>query len=135
MTTRSAGLFLTLFAVSSMPAMAQQRPNATASADTAKAASLSYAKDLAPVIAKACLPCHAADNENPSGLSLDSFEVMMKGGEHGKPVVAGKPDESILLTKLFEKPPFGKQMPKKRPPLTKQEVDLITAWIVQGAKP
>jgi hypothetical protein len=108
---------------------------APAPPDTQKVRTLSFAADVAPVISKACLPCHAAESENPSGLSLDNIELLMKGGEHGTPVVAGKPDDSILFTKLAAKPPFGRQMPRKRPPLSVEEMNLISAWIVQGAKP
>jgi len=111
------------------------RSDKAATPDTQKVRILSYAADVAPMISKACLPCHAAASENPSGLALDNFEMLMKGGEHGKPVVAGKPDESSLFTKLSAKPPFGRQMPRKRPPLSPEEIGLISNWIVQGAKP
>jgi uncharacterized membrane protein len=107
----------------------------TSPQDSQKTRSLTYTTDIAPVITKACLPCHAAESENPSGLSLDNYELMMKGGEHGKPVVAGKPDESSLFTKLSAKPPYGRQMPRKRPPLTAEEINLISTWISEGAKP
>lgn len=96
---------------------------------------LTFEKDIQPIISKHCLPCHAAENENPSGLALDSFDVMKKGGEHGEPLKAGKPKESLLYQKLLEEPPFGKQMPRKRKPLTDTEKQKVYTWIEQGAKP
>lgn len=92
-----------------------------------------YANDVAPIVDKYCLPCHLAENENPSGLNLDSYELMLKGGEKGVPVVAGKPDESNFYTKLLEEPPFGKQMPRGRKKMTEEEIQIIKEWIAQGA--
>src|SRR5512140_3260414 len=57
--------------------------------------SVSFAKDVVPVIAKRCLPCHAEENFNPSELSLDSYDKLMAGGKHGVPVIAGNAKESI----------------------------------------
>jgi predicted metal-dependent hydrolase len=89
------------------------------------------------------LPCHAEDEYNPSELSLDSFDTMVKGGKHGTPWVAGKSIESLLFQKLSEKPPFGERMPLnskrkiregKAVWLTEEEMKTIAKWIDQGAK-
>lgn len=104
---------------------------------------VSYAKDVAPVIARYCLPCHAEESQNSSELSLDTHALLMEGGEHGTPVVPGKPDESILIQKLLPKPPFGETMPLKMrrrsagvaaKKLTEQEIELLKEWIRQGAR-
>ncbi|MCU0452466.1 MAG: hypothetical protein MUE68_02320 [Bacteroidetes bacterium] len=95
---------------------------------------LAYAKDVAPIIKKYCLPCHLAENENPSQLSMDSYEVLMKGGEHGDIVIPGKPEKSNLYIKLLPDPPFGKQMARNRKRLSEAELKLIYDWIQQGAK-
>jgi uncharacterized membrane protein len=96
---------------------------------------LTYEHDISPIITKHCLPCHAAENENPSGLALDNLETLKKGGEHGDAVVEGKPKESLLYLKLEKEPPFGQQMPRKRKPLTDEEKQKVYKWIEQGAKP
>lgn len=104
---------------------------------------ISFKSDVVPVIKRYCLPCHAEDQFNPSELSLDSYELLMSGGKHGAPVVAGKPKESILMKKLTGKPPFGDPMPldpkkKKGEPqtrrLTDQEIQILAQWIAEGAK-
>jgi len=106
-------------------------------------AELSFAGDVFPIIKKNCLPCHAEDNFNPSGLVLDSFEKMMEGGEHGAPFVPGKATESMLVKKLLADPPFGDRMPmdkrkKKGEKSTKQlaedEIKIISDWVEQGAR-
>ena len=92
----------------------------------------SFSKDVFPVIARYCLPCHLAESDNASGLSLDNYETMMKGGKHGIPVVAGKPQESSLYSKLLPEPPFGRQMPRGRKKMTEEEIEVIYDWIAAG---
>ena len=101
--------------------------------DQSKSAKRTYEADVAPIVSRLCNPCHLAESENPSGLRLDTFETMIAGGEKGKPIVAGKPDESILYLKLQEDPPFGKQMPRGKKKITKEEIRVIREWIEQGA--
>lgn len=95
---------------------------------------LTFVKDVAPVIKKYCLPCHLEENENPSGLSMDNYELLMKGGNHGNTVIPAKPKSSNLYLKLLPDPPFGKQMARNRRKLLEEEVKLIYDWIEQGAK-
>jgi hypothetical protein len=103
----------------------------------------SYKDDVAPLLKKYCMPCHAEENYNPSELSLDSYALLMKGGKHGDVVVPGEPDESTIMQKLSENPPFGERMPlhskrKKNPAppkyLEDDEVKLLAKWISQGAQ-
>ena len=105
--------------------------------------SVSFKDSVFPIIQRACLPCHAEENFNPSELSLDSREHLMAGGKHGVTVVPGKPEESILLQKLSPRPPFGDRMPldpkkRRREPsrksLTEEEISIIQDWVSQGAK-
>lgn len=108
-----------------------------------KGDSVSYKEDVAPLLKKYCMPCHAEENYNPSELALDSHELLMKGGKHGDAVKPGEPEESILVQKLTQHPPFGERMPlhsKRRksttPPvyLSDEEVQILSKWISQGAK-
>lgn len=105
--------------------------------------SVSFKDDVFPIIKRACLPCHAEDNFNPSELSLDSRDLLMAGGKHGVAVLPGKPEESILLQKLSPRPPFGARMPldpKKRrgepskKSLTEEEISIIQGWVSQGTR-
>ena len=105
----------------------------TARAQTKK--DLTFTDNVAPIIKKYCLPCHLEENENPSGLALDNYKLLMKGGNHGNTVVPGKPEKSNLYLKLLPDPPFGKQMARNRRKLTEEEVKVIYDWIGQGAKP
>jgi uncharacterized membrane protein len=100
-----------------------------------KQPTVSFSNDVFPIIKKRCLPCHAADSENPSELFMESLSDLAKGGKHGKPIVPKNSDASILVQKIKPNPPFGEQMPlmtKKK--LTDEEVELFRTWIDQGAK-
>lgn len=108
-----------------------------------KEVTLSFKDDVFPIISKNCLPCHAEDNFNPSELAMDSYDLIKAGGENGSPWVAGKGKESLLVTKVGEKPPFGERMPLnskrkikegKAKWLSEEEIQAIATWIDQGAK-
>jgi hypothetical protein len=104
---------------------------------------ITFKEDVMPILKKECLPCHAEDNFNPSELSLDSRELLMAGGKHGRVVVPGNAEKSVLFQKLSANPPFGDRMPldpkKKRgmqstKSMSEEEIRIIRAWIEQGAK-
>ncbi|MBI1804695.1 MAG: hypothetical protein HY033_02530 [Ignavibacteriae bacterium] len=99
-------------------------------------AQVSYKKDIQPIVKKYCLPCHTEDEMNPSELYLDTYDNMMAGGKHGKPIVPGKADSSLLVMKLsMAKPPLGDPMPlKRKTPFPQDTVQIIKTWINQGAK-
>lgn len=101
--------------------------------DQSKSTKRTYEADVAPIVGRLCNPCHLAESENPSGLRLDSYETLIVGGEKGTPIVAGKPDKSIMYLKLLDNPPFGKQMPRGKKKITKEEIQVIREWIEQGA--
>ena len=116
----------------------------TSTEETQRKDTISFAEDVFPIIQKNCLPCHAEDNFNPSELSLDTYELLMEGGRHGDAIVPGNADESPLIQKLRDDPPFGDRMPldlrKKKgkkstvKPLEEEEIQAIATWITQGAR-
>ena len=99
---------------------------------------IDFAKDIQPVFRENCIKCHGPDKQKGK-LRLDSLEATLKGGEDGKVVLPGKSAESILVHNvahvgdedLYMPPPDNKD---KIPPLTKEQIGLIRAWIDQGAK-
>jgi hypothetical protein len=126
-----AGLILFLFTGALVPG------------EDAKPGVVSYKSDVAPLLAKRCLPCHAEENANKSEFFIDSYALLMKGGKHGEAVVPGKPEKSDLIMKLSDKPPYGDRMPlpprrkvNASPPkyLSDEEVGLLKRWISEGAK-
>jgi hypothetical protein len=87
---------------------------------------------------KHCLDCHNAKDAEGQ-LILDSYELLMKGGESGAAVLPGKATESILVKSVegsLEKDGKRKIMPPgaKRKKLDSDEIALLKTWIDAGAK-
>ena len=93
---------------------------------------VTYEKDVEPVLVKKCFFCHSG-NVKEGKFDMSSYEALLKGGRHGKPVVAGKAEESLIYQAAGKiKRPF--MPPKTEEPLTPEELALIKLWIEQGAK-
>ena len=66
-----------------------------------------------PILADKCFKCHG-EKKQSNGLRLDSREAALKGGDNGPALVAGKPDESLLVQAVaqthaeIKMPPSGK---------------------------
>jgi hypothetical protein len=99
------------------------------------AQTVSYAKDLYPLVKAKCLKCHEKDDENPNNFAMDNVSLIRSSGKSRDMVIPGDGANSYLVLKLLPKPPKGAQMPifsKKK--LTEEEVALFVRWIDQGAK-
>ena len=99
---------------------------------------VTYAADIKPIFEKSCVKCHGPEKQKAK-LRLDTLEAALKGGEDGKVIEPGDSANSMLVHNvahigdedMFMPPPENKD---KIPPLTKEQVSLIRAWIDQGAK-
>ncbi len=98
-----------------------------AAADAAEP--LSFARDIAPILERRCVRCHATGKAK-GDLSVVSSSELMRGGESGVAIIPGKPDESPLLQRVTGPKP---DMPAEGPPLTPSEVESLRAWIAEGA--
>lgn len=90
-----------------------------------------FEKKIRPALVEHCYKCHAADSEKIGGkLLLDSPEGMLKGGESGPPLVAGLPDQSILIESLSHTEDLA--MPPKKP-LPEAVIADFVKWVEMGA--
>ena len=92
-----------------------------------------FEKNIRPVLADACYKCHSAEaQKRKGGLTLDTREATLRGGESGKAgVVPGKP----MASSIYEAMTWANedmQMPPKQK-LGAAEVKVLTQWIAQGA--
>jgi len=95
-------------------------------------APVSFYKQIRPIFQAQCQGCHQPAKAKGDYIMTD-FSAMLKGGEEGVAVEAGKPDVSNLL-KLIT-PVNGKaEMPQKADPLHDTQVALVKRWIAEGAK-
>src|SRR5947209_4977498 len=49
---------------------------------------VTFEKDIEPILVKKCSFCHSG-NVKEGKFDMGSFETLMKGGKHGKPIVPG----------------------------------------------
>ncbi len=104
---------------------------ASAQAD-ATAAAVDYAQHIKPLLQEHCVDCHGPDAQQ-SGLRLDAYGLILRGGDRGPGLVAGKPQESVLLHAL--RGTGGVQrMPEGLPALKPEQIALVERWIAQGAR-
>ena len=57
-----------------------------------------------------------------------------KGGP-GLLIDSASPDQSVLLTKLTDTPPFQFQMPLGAPPISAEEMACVQAWVQAAITP
>jgi uncharacterized membrane protein len=94
-----------------------------------------YAKHIYPIMDANCIGCHG-EAKSKGGLQMDSYELLMQGGQDGPVVIAGQPDKSLLLQRVTLPLDHKKFMPAEgKPPLKPQDIAWIKAWIQQGASP
>lgn len=94
-----------------------------------------YAQHINPILDAKCVACHG-EAKVKGGLRLDSYDRLMRGGEDGAVIVAGKPANSLLLERVTLPAGHKQFMPAEgNPPLKPEEIAWIKAWVLQGASP
>ncbi|MBY0589444.1 hypothetical protein K2X85_19895 [bacterium] len=105
-------------------------PAAGNSPATPPVATISFHKQVRPILQRHCVGCHQPAKRGGEIL-LTSHATLLHGGETGPGLVAGKPDESILIKSLLAQD--MDLMPKGGPALPPEAIGLIKTWIEQGA--
>jgi hypothetical protein len=115
---------------------------------------LSYARDIAPIIANKCSPCHTTEGKGGQNWTYDNLvtnttvtNALTMGCTYAskptKRVIPGDADHSLLWIKMTldtEQATVhfcGDMMPlpSAKKPLLTPELDAFYRWIQQGAKP
>lgn len=92
---------------------------------------VSFVKDIAPILMENCNGCHYDANRVRGGLRMDNFAQLLKGGDSGAMINLAKPDESLLIKKLRGQ--SGQRMPAGRPALSDDRIRQIETWMSEGA--
>jgi mono/diheme cytochrome c family protein len=87
-----------------------------------------FEDDIRPLLQAKCTRCHG-DKPRKAELDLGTAAGILKGGESGPVVVAGRPDKSPLYLKVRD----GAMPPSKKDRLSAAEVEAIRGWIAAGA--
>ena len=92
-----------------------------------------FEKRVRPILHEHCVECHGAEKEK-GGLRMDSGELLLKGGDSGPAIVAGKPDESLLLKAVRHLDKDLKMPPAKSgPKLPDAAIADLAEWVKTGA--
>ena len=96
----------------------------------------SFSADVQPILKKYCLECHVPGGAGhaASGYDLSSYEGVMKGGKFGPFVVPGDAFSSNLVVLIEGRADPSIRMPHGREKLSDREIEVIKAWIEEGAK-
>lgn len=84
---------------------------------------------IQPIMEKKCWTCHN-NGKSKGGLNLEVVKGWEKGGQTGPILVEGKPDESLLMQRIFLPMSDKEHMPPSgTPQLLPYEVALLEWWI------
>jgi cytochrome c553 len=99
---------------------------------TAGSTTIDFERDIQPILKSSCYECHGPGKQK-SKLRLDSRPLAMRGGRHGKVIMPGDAEQSVLLARVTSSSD-NERMPQDRDPLPAGQVELLRHWIEQGAK-
>ncbi|HZW29436.1 MAG TPA: DUF1549 domain-containing protein, partial [Isosphaeraceae bacterium] len=88
-----------------------------------------FERDVRPILKAYCLDCHGAGEQLKGKLDLRLARSARRGGKSGPAVVAGQPEESLLLIRVQagEMPPTEKKVPPG-------QAAILERWIAAGAR-
>ncbi len=97
---------------------------------------VSFMRDIAPVIVGNCTRCHGGV-QGADNLELETFAQIKRGGRDGDLLSAGNPAESLLVKMIRgtakDKTGPRRRMPDRSPPLSEAIIKKFETWIAEGA--
>lgn len=95
--------------------------------------SVDFSTEVKPIINKNCISCHGGVKQQ-GGFSLLFRDEALAKTKSGKPaIIPGDASGSDMIRRLTLKDP-EERMPYQHPPLSKNDIEVLTQWINQGAK-
>ena len=92
-----------------------------------------FSTQIKPILNKHCITCHGGVKKS-GDFSLLFEDEAFAATESGTPaIVPGNSAKSAFIQRLHEQDP-ELRMPYQKPRLSKEEIDLLTEWVDQGAK-
>ena len=94
-----------------------------------------FESKIRPLLVEHCYECHSAEAKNADSLEanlyLDSRAGWEVGGDSGRAVVPGKPDESLLIKAVSYSDGALEMPPANR--LSDREIEALRKWVAMGA--
>jgi uncharacterized membrane protein len=114
-------------------------PSATESEEVVNLSSINldsarfYSDMIKPILKSKCYSCHGPEKQKGK-LRLDEKEFILRGGKNGEALIAGKPNDSELISRVELDISNKEHMPpKEKSQLTNQEKEIVKLWIESGA--
>jgi hypothetical protein len=97
--------------------------------------SIEFNRDVRPVLADHCFPCHGPDqSKRKADLRLDMPDGLTVPGSEGAVLVPGDPGASLLIQRvLTSDPDLVMPPPEAEHALTDQEKERLSEWVRSGA--
>jgi hypothetical protein len=122
-----------------------QEPDCTSVADTTQPATVSYAGQIVPLFEPAkyaCgdIGCHASNLPGLTNYRMGTYAQLFVAGSEARQegmceVKPGDPDNSYLIWKVEGHSGIqGVRMPKDRPAMSAQDLQLLRQWVLEGAR-
>ena len=93
-----------------------------------------FERRIRPILTTRCLKCHQGRDQTPAGsLALDSRAALRRGGQSGRAIVPGQPEDSLLMQKVRSADPELRMPPDPESPLSPVEISWLDQWIRNGA--
>ncbi|HEX4769809.1 MAG TPA: DUF1553 domain-containing protein [Bryobacteraceae bacterium] len=108
---------------------------AAADAPVGSGPPVNFQRQVRPILSDNCFLCHGPDKgTRMAGVRLDIKEGAFATRKDGAIVVPGKPDESLLIKRVFSDNPAYRMPPAMaHKTLTPEQKDILRRWIEQGA--
>ena len=101
--------------------------------ETNYANKVDYSTQIKPILNKHCIACHGGVKKIGDFSLLFRTDALAKT-KSGKPaIVPFHPEKSDFIARLTHKD-IDERMPYKANPLKKEEIDLLTRWVKEGAE-
>lgn len=96
-------------------------------------ATVSFRRDIAPILLDSCLACHGPKNAE-GGYRVDTYSELLKAGDSGVSPIAESPDEvGELLRRITCEDEF-ERMPAESAPLPPKQIERFEKWVAGGGK-
>ncbi|MEP6846077.1 MAG: DUF1549 domain-containing protein, partial [Panacibacter sp.] len=95
-------------------------------------ATVDFTTQVKPIINKNCITCHGGVKQKGGFSLLFRDEALAKTKDGKFAIVPGAPEHSEMIRRVNLTDPEDR-MPYKHDPLSKEDIDILTKWIKEGA--
>ena len=91
-----------------------------------------FTTQVKPILNKNCITCHGGVRQKGGFSLLFRDEALAKTKDGKYAIIPGDPEHSEMIRRINLNDPEDR-MPYKHDPLSKEEIDILTRWIKEGA--